>query len=76
LHYLKFFAHIYYHLQIAPLTKVEISLSLEVMIALVKFGTLTQDRSFSAWTNIAMSYIAWLSTIHLGKYKLELLILL
>jgi hypothetical protein len=55
---------------------VEISLSLEVMIALVKFGTPTQDRSFSAWTNIAMSYIAWPSTIHLGKYKLELLKLL
>ena len=69
LHFLKYFALIYYLSQIAPSTKVATNSLQVVTIALARFGTLTQAKNSSHLMNTAMSYIVWHSTIHLGKYS-------
>jgi hypothetical protein len=39
------------------------------MIELVKYGTLTQDKSFLVLTSIVMLFTVWRSIILLGKFK-------
>jgi len=45
------------------LIKVVINLLLEVMIELVKYGTLTQDKSYLVLTSIVMLFTVWPSII-------------